>query len=265
MKTGKEQIEAVFTANKKPLLVAFTVAGDPDYETSLKIIKEMAASDADIIELGLPFSDPVADGPVIQCADIRAMDAGMNTDRLFDLVRDFRAENETPVVILTYANLLVRRGITRFYADAAAAGVNGVVIADVPFEESGPFTRAAEDSGIAPIMMVSPTTTDERLAGIVSKAAGFIYLVAVMGVTGARTGVEHSAVDLLNRVKAKTAVPIAPGFGISTPGQVQEWAKQGADAVIVGSAIVRRIEEHIGDPDAIVTAVGEYIRTLKQA
>jgi tryptophan synthase alpha chain len=264
MKSGKEHIEAVFTLNKKPLLVAFTVAGDPDYETSLGIIKEMAESGAEIIELGLPFSDPVADGPVIQSADIRAMDAGMNADRLFELVKDFRKEKDTPVVILTYVNLIMNRGISQFYADAASAGINGVVIADVPFEESEPFVKAAQECGIAPIMMVSPTTTDERLSRIVSKAAGFIYLVAVMGVTGARTGVEHSAVNLLDRVKAKTNVPVAPGFGISTPEQIQEWAKHGADAVIVGSAIVRKIEEHIGDPDAIIAAVGEYIKTLKQ-
>ncbi len=263
MRNGKEQIEAVFAAKKKPLLVAFTVAGDPDYKTSLRIIQEMAAAGADIIELGLPFSDPVADGPVIQRADLRAMDAGMNTDRLLDLVQEFRAESKIPIVILTYANLIMRRGISKFYADAAAAGIDGVVIADVPFEESEPFTKAAEETGIAPIMMVSPTTSDERLAGILAKAAGFIYLVAVMGVTGARTGVEQAAVDLLTRVQKQTSVPVAPGFGISTPDQVKEWAGHGADAVIVGSAIVKRIEEYIGDPDAGIVAVGEYIRTLK--
>ncbi|MDD1727621.1 MAG: tryptophan synthase subunit alpha [Methanospirillum sp.] len=264
MKTGKETIEAVFAAHTKPLLVAFTVAGDPEYGVSLRIMKEMALAGADIIELGLPFSDPVADGPVIQRADLRAMDTGMNTDRLLDLVREFRSSSKVPIVILTYANLIMRRGISRFYTDAAAAGIDGVVIADVPYEESEPFTKAAEQSGVAPIMMVSPTTSDERLSGILNKAAGFIYLVAVMGVTGARTGVEQTALDLLKRVKTKTSVPVAPGFGISTPEQVREWADHDADAVIVGSAIVRRIEDNLGDPDAIVSAVGTYIRTLKK-
>nr|WP_319538531.1 tryptophan synthase subunit alpha [uncultured Methanospirillum sp.] len=263
MRNGKEQIEAVFAAKKRPLLVAFTVAGDPDYGTSLQIIREMSAVGADIIELGLPFSDPVADGPVIQRADLRAMGADMNTDRLFDLVKEFRTESNVPIVILTYANLIMRRGISTFYEDAAAAGIDGVVIADVPFEESEPFTKAAGETGIAQIMMVSPTTSDERLEEILARAAGFIYLVAVMGVTGARTGVEQPAVDLLARVQKRTSVPVAPGFGISTPSQVKEWADHGADAVIVGSAIVKRIEEHIGDPEAAIAAVGEYIRTLK--
>ncbi|MFH0968118.1 MAG: tryptophan synthase subunit alpha, partial [Methanobacteriota archaeon] len=184
MSTGKGRIDAVFAGREKPLLVAFTVAGDPDYTTSLEIIRGMAVSGADIIELGLPFSDPVADGPVIQRADLRAMEAGMNTDRLFDLVRDFRAESRVPVVVLTYANLIMRRGITVFYQDAAQAGIDGVVIADVPHEESSPFIQAAQAAGVAPIMMVSPTTSPERLDLILGSAAGFIYLVAVMGITG---------------------------------------------------------------------------------
>lgn len=264
MKTGRERLEMVFSEKRKPLLVAFTVAGDPDYATSLEIIKGMAASGADIIEFGLPFSDPVADGPVIQRADLRAMEAGMNTDHLLDLVREFRGESDVPVVILTYANLIIHRGVTRFYSDAARAGIDGVVIADVPFEESEPFAQAAEAAGVAPIMMISPTTSDQRLEGILEKAAGFIYLVAVMGVTGARTGVEKSAVDMLTRVKAKTTIPIAPGFGISTPEQVRAWADAGADAVIVGSAIVRRIEENLGDKKGVIDAVSQFVRSLSQ-
>lgn len=261
---GKERIDTVFASEKKPLLVAFTVAGDPDYDTGLSIIKKMAESGADIIELGLPFSDPVADGPVIQRADLRAMEAGMNTDRLFDLVRDFRAGCGVPVVILTYANLIIRRGISRFYLEAAEAGVDGVVIADVPYEESSPFVQAAQAAGIAPIMMVSPTTSPERLDGILGSAAGFIYLVAVMGITGARTGVDPSAVELLRTVKGKTRVPVAPGFGISTSEQVKEWTDAGADAVIVGSAIVKKIEENLGESEAIIDAVSKIVISLSR-
>lgn len=264
MSTGTERINGRFKSGKKPLLVAFTVAGDPDYKASLSIIKEMAASGADIIELGLPFSDPVADGPVIQRADIRAMEAGMNTDRLFDLVREFRAESAVPIVILTYANLIMRRGIARFYQEAAEAGIDGVVIADVPCEESHPFIQAAKQVGISQIMMVSTTTSPERLAGILSRASGFIYLVAVMGVTGARTGVDPAAVALLTLVKEKTSVPVAPGFGISSPEQVHEWTTAGADAVIVGSAIVKQIEENLENRARIPGAVGAYIRKLKE-
>lgn len=264
MTTGRERIDTVFATREKPLLVAFTVAGDPDYTTSLDIIRGMAASGADIIELGLPFSDPVADGPVIQRADIRAMESGMNTDRLFDLVRDFRIDSSAPVVILTYANLIMRRGINKFYQDAAFAGIDGVVIADVPYEESPPFVQAAEKAGVCPIMMVSPTTSPERLDKIIGSAAGFIYLVAVMGITGVRTGVDQAAIDLLKEVQKKTVVPVAPGFGISTSEQVQEWADAGADAVIVGSALVRKIEENLGDKKAMLDSISETIRSLKK-
>jgi tryptophan synthase alpha chain len=190
------------------------------------------------------------------------MGAGMNTERLLDLVRDFRTESDTPIVILTYANLIIRRGIERFYQDAADAGIDGVVIADVPYEEAMPFIDGAKKSGIAPIMMVSPTTSDERLKGILSHASGFIYLVAVKGVTGTRTGVDPAAIELLHRVKEKTPVPVAPGFGISTSEQVKEWADAGADAVIVGSAIVRRIEEHLNNKDDTIQKVGKYINEL---
>ena len=264
MTTGREQIDAVFTGGKKPLLVAFTVAGDPDYRTSLAIIRGMVASGADIIELGLPFSDPVADGPVIQSADLRAMESGMNTDRLFDLVREFRAEKSVPVVVLTYANLIIRRGIPRFYLDAAQAGIDGVVIADVPYEESPPFVQAAEAAGVAPVMMISPTTSSERLDRILVSAAGFIYLVAVMGITGVRSGIDPNAINLLKQVKRRTDLPIAPGFGISTPEQVREWTDAGADAVIVGSAIVKKIEENLGDSKAIISAVSVVVRSLSQ-
>ncbi len=264
MSNGMARIDAVFRSNKIPRLVAFTVAGDPDFETSLSIMKEMAGAGADIIELGLPFSDPVADGPVIQRADIRAMEAGMNTDRLFSLVSEFRKESSVPIVILTYANLIMRRGFSRFYQEAAQAGIDGVVIADVPCEESDPFINAAREAGVCHIMMISTTTSPERLKGILGLSSGFIYLVAVKGVTGARTGVSDAAKNLLVSVKRETSVPVAPGFGIATPGQVKEWTDAGADAVIVGSAIVMQIEENLQSRDLAAPAVGRFIRNLKE-
>lgn len=264
MSNGMERIDAVFRSAKPPRLIAFTVAGDPDFETSLSIIREMARAGADIIELGLPFSDPVADGPVIQRADIRAMEAGMNTDRLFELVNEFRKESSVPIVILTYANLIMRRGISQFYQDAAQAGIDGIVIADVPCEEGEPFIKAAREAGICHIMMVSTTTSPERLKGILARSSGFIYLVAVKGVTGARTGVSDAAKRLLASVKRETHVPVAPGFGIASPGQVKEWTKAGADAVIVGSAIVMQIEENLQSRDLAAPAVGSFIRSLKE-
>jgi tryptophan synthase alpha chain len=264
MTSGEKRIARVFETGKKPLVVAFTVAGDPDVPTSLAIMKEMAASGADIIELGLPWSDPVADGPVIQRADLRALSGGMNTDRLFDLVRSFRSGHVVPVVLLTYANPVLRRGVERFYREAADAGIDGVVIADVPLEESAPFSGAARASGIAPVVMVSPMTPPERISRIVSAGGGFIYLVAALGVTGVRQGTDPAAITLLAAVKARTTLPVAPGFGISSPAQVREWERAGADAVIVGSAIVRIIEKRHGDPEGIVCGIGEFIRALKQ-
>lgn len=261
---GKERIDAVFTKENKPALITFTVAGDPDYQTSLALIREMAAAGADIIELGLPFSDPVADGPIIQKADIRAMDGGMNTDQLFALVREFRAGNTTPVVILTYANLVIRRGIDQFCTDASDAGIDGLVIADLPYEESAPFRAAAEKRGLILVMMISQTTSIERLDTIIGAASGFLYLVAVKGITGVRTGIDQDSVRLLREVRSKTKIPIAPGFGISTREQVQEWVKSGADGVIVGSAIVRTIENHLQNSNEMIQAVGAFVRDLKR-
>jgi len=263
MITSRERIDAVFATGRKPVLITFTVAGDPDYKASLSLIREMAKAGADIIELGLPFSDPVADGPVIQRADLRAMEAGMNTDRLFDLVREFRNGDSTPVVVLTYANLVVCRGIDRFYQEASSAGIDGVVIADVPYEESAPFRTAAEKAGIVQVMMVSPTTSPDRLDRILSAASGFIYLVAVMGITGVRTGVDQAAISLLRTVQTKTQLPVAPGFGISTRSQVLEWAGAGADAVIVGSAIVNLIEMYRQNPEEMIRKVCTFVKELR--
>jgi len=253
----------VFRQRKgKSLLMTFTVAGDPDYETSLQIIKALIKGGADIIELGLPFSDPVADGPVIQRADQRALASGMNTDRFFELCRRVRSENEIPLVVLTYTNLVFRRGIDKFYNDAAKAGINAVVIADLPYEESGHYIQAAEKSGILPVMMVSTTTSNERLLEILKVKSGFIYLVAVLGVTGARKGINSDSVKLLKKIKSMTTIPVAPGFGISERDQVAQWESAGADAVIVGSGVVKIIEERINNPDDIEQELVGYVRSL---
>jgi tryptophan synthase alpha chain len=247
---------------RKSLLMTFTVAGDPDFGTSLEIIKALIKGGADIIELGLPFSDPVADGPVIQRADQRALAAGMNTDRFFDLCRMVRRECEIPLVVLTYTNLVFRRGIEKFYSDAAKAGINAVVIADLPYEESGPYVQAAEKSGVLPVMMVSTTTSDERLLGILKVKSGFIYLVAVLGVTGARTGINPDSVRLLKKIKGMTTIPVAPGFGISEREQVVQWESTGADAVIVGSGVVKIIEEEISNHEQMQQKLISYVRSL---
>jgi tryptophan synthase alpha chain len=219
------------------------VAGDPDYAGSIRVGRCLAQAGADMLELVMPFSDPVADGPVIQEAGNRALAAGMTPDLLFSLVSDMRKETGIPLLIMTYANIVIQRGISRFYLDAARAGADGVVVADVPAEEAVPFCDAARDAGIDPILFVSPTTSPERLEMILSRGRGFIYLVAAMGVTGVREGVAPETLACLCAVKQRANLPVVPGFGISAPEHVRAYGLAGADGVIVGSAIVRIVGE----------------------
>ncbi len=259
----RSRITEAFRARKRPLLVACTVAGDPDYEASLGIVRELVASGGDIIELVMPFSDPVADGPVMQQAAARALSSGMNTDRLFALIRDIRRETDVPLIVLTYANLVLQRGISRFYRDAADAGADGVAVADVPVEEAGPFRAAAADAGIDHILFASQTTSEERLSGITEQARGFIYLVAAMGVTGVRDEIDPGILSCVKEVKRRSRIPVVPGFGISTYGQIKAYAAAGADGVIVGSAIVREIGEHAGDRDHMLPAVRRVMNRIR--
>ena len=256
------RIEKAFGTRTRPLLVACLVAGDPSYRASLGMLREIDGAGADIIELVMPFSDPVADGPVMQQAIQRALSAGMNTDALFSLVGDFRAGSKTPLVILTYANLVVQRGIPSFYRDAAAAGVDGIAVADVPLEEADPFCRAARNTGIDPILFVSQTTSRERLHGIVARAGGFLYLVAALGVTGVRGEVDPATLEYIRTIKEMSELPVVPGFGISTPHQVEAYSRAGADGVIVGSAIVKEVGDRVGRPDEMKAAVGDMVRAL---
>ncbi|ABD41512.1 tryptophan synthase, alpha chain [Methanospirillum hungatei JF-1] len=257
------RLKEAFETRTKSLLMTFTVAGDPDFETSLEIIKALENGGADIIELGLPFSDPVADGPVIQQADQRALASGMNTDRFFDLVREVRKSSDIPLVVLTYTNLILQRDINTFYQDAADAGIDAVVVADLPYEEAGPYITAAETAGVAPVMMVSTTTSPERLSKILTVKSGFIYLVAALGVTGMRQKTDPVAQKLLADLKNRTDIPIAPGFGISDREQVREWTDAGADAVIVGSALVREIEDSLVKPDTLIPRITAFVQSLK--
>jgi tryptophan synthase, alpha subunit len=257
------RLKEAFDTRTKSLLMTFTVAGDPDFATSLEIIKALENGGADIIELGLPFSDPVADGPVIQQADQRALASGMNTDRFFDLVREIRKSSDIPLVVLTYTNLILQRDINTFYTDAANAGIDAVVVADLPYEEAGPYITAAETAGVAPVMMVSTTTSPERLSKILTVKSGFIYLVAALGVTGMRQKTDPVAQKLLADLKNRTDIPIAPGFGISDREQVREWTDAGADAVIVGSALVREIEDSLVKPDTLIPRITAFVQSLK--
>jgi len=259
------RISGVFNNRTSPALIGFTVAGDPDLTTSMRIARTLIHAGTDILELGVPFSDPVADGPTIQRADDRALAAGTTPDTVFAIVHELRQQSDVPLVLLTYYNTVFRRGIERFYRDARAAGVDGILIADLPVEESGEVLEAAERNAIDQILLVAQTTSNERLRTIAANAGGFLYLVSVLGVTGARSGVPQAAFDLVRRVKAVTDLPVALGFGISTPDQVASCAAHGADGVIVGSAIVDIIERTIRDPDAMEDELAGFIARMKRA
>jgi tryptophan synthase alpha chain len=249
---------------KKPAFIGFTVAGDPDKVTSIRIARALIAGGTDIIELGVPFSDPVADGPTIQKADERALAADTTPDTVFDIVKEIRKKSEVPLVFLTYYNIVYRRGVERFYQEARDAGVDGILIADMPVEESEEICAAAARYGIDPIFLITQTTSDKRIKKIAAKAHGYLYLVAVLGVTGIRDQVSEGAIDLLHRVRRHTKLPLALGFGISTPAQAQICTRAGADGVIVGSAIVEIIERNLSDNDTMVLELQDYVRSMKR-
>jgi tryptophan synthase alpha chain len=259
------RIEAVFSRRKKPAFIGFTVAGDPDKETCIRAAMALINGGTDILELGVPFSDPVADGPTIQKADERALAAGTKIDTVFDIVRELRKKTGVPIVFLAYYNMVYHRGIDRFYKEAHDAGVDGILIADMPVEESEDVYETARRYGIDPIFLITQTTSDERIKKIASRAHGYLYLVAVLGVTGVRDTVSSGAIDLLQRVRKQTAVPLALGFGISTPGHAKICAEAGADGIIVGSAIVDIVERNQGNPDTMARDLKTFVEQMKKA
>jgi tryptophan synthase alpha chain len=259
------RIDRVFENRKKTVFIGFTVAGDPDEATSLRIAKALIDGGTDILEFGVPFSDPVADGPVIQRADERALAAGTNPDRIFRLVKAVREYSDVPIVFLTYYNIVHKRGIGRFYREAHEAGVDGILIADMPVEESGEVTQAAAQYGIDPIFLITQTTSDDRVRKIAGQAKGYLYLVAVLGVTGVRDQVSSGAIELLQRVRKHTSLPLALGFGISAPEHAKTCAEAGADGIIVGSAIVSIVERNLGNPESMERDLRDYVARMKLA
>ena len=258
-------IQNVFRRPGTTAFIGFTVGGDPDAETSFRIARALIDGGTDILEIGIPFSDPVADGPTIQRADDRARAAGATPSTIFALVKKIRAYSDVPIVFLTYYNIVFRRGIERFYEEAGEAGVDGILIADMPVEESEEVTGIAARYGIDPIFLITRTTDDERIVKIAGNAKGYLYLVSVLGVTGVRETVPEEALDLLRRVRTYTDLPLALGFGISTPDHARTCAAAGADGIIVGSAIVDIIEKNLGDPDAMEQQLVDYVSRMKTA
>ena len=266
------RIDATFRSLRaagRAAFIPFLVAGDPNKETFLDIIAAIEPV-ADIIELGIPFTDPVADGPVIQAADARALAAGVSLSRAIGLLAAVRSMTSKPIVVLTYANVVgVGERLARTMDALQAAGVDGIVIADACFEESSTFREVARARGMHLINLVAPTTSPERLCLIIAAATGFVYLVAVKGVTGARAAVVSDTRDLLARVlharSGSIPVPACVGFGISSPVHAAEIASLGADGIIVGSALVQQIQHHLDDTGAMIEAVEMACKHMRAA
>ena len=227
--------------------IAYVMAGDPDPETGLAILEGLPAAGADFIELGIPFSDPMADGPPIQRAALRALAAGMSLESVFDLVRRFRAtDTTTPIILMGYLNPIVSLGYEAFAAKAAAAGVDGLIAVDCPPEEADPLADALDANGVDLVRLATPTTDDARLAIVARRTRGFVYYVSVTGVTGAKAAVAADVAPAVARVRAASGLPVAVGFGIRTPEQARSMARV-ADAAVVGSALVDAIAEAIAE------------------
>lgn len=238
-------------------LVAFIVGGDPSVEKSYETACDVIEAGTDVLEIGLPFSDPIADGPTIQAAGQRALEAGMDTDKYFKLVKRIDEKYETPLVCLTYYNIVLAYGLDRFAKACKDSGVEGVIIPDLPIEEAGEFRQALAKEKVDFIFLVAETTTDDRLDKILAAATGFVYVVALLGTTGTRDKVSPKLKSLIARIRKRTKLPLAVGFGISRPEHVKEVLSYGADAAIVGSGIVKKI----GNGED----VGGYVRQLKAA
>ncbi|MCE5214910.1 MAG: tryptophan synthase subunit alpha [Methanobacterium sp.] len=253
----KNQGEAAF--------IPFVVAGDPDFETSLSIVRKFVKSGADALEIGFPFSDPVADGPTVQEADVRALKMGMTTKRGFEFIKKIRQFTNIPIGILVYYNLIYQMGIDEFYQTAKESGVNGILSADLPPEEAEAAVAAARKYKIDQIFMVAQTTSNERLQSIKKMCSGFLYVVAVMGVTGARSQLKKSTVELVERVKGHSDLPLAVGFGISKPEHVQQVVAAGSDGAIVASALLNIISDNLKDKELMLARIAEFSRELKIA
>lgn len=246
---------------RKKALITFITAGDPDIDTTKEIIFELEKSGADIIELGIPFSDPMADGPTIQAAYERALKKGTRLAEVLALVKEVREKSEIPIVLFGYYNPIFKYGLKRFASDAKAAGADGALIVDLPPEEADDLKNELDKTGLDLIFLLTPTSGEDRIKIVASKASGFIYFVSVTGVTGARREVSGKLPAYVKKVKKHTSLPVGVGFGISTPEQAKEVAVF-SDAVIVGSAIINIIGKSSGS-ETLLKEVGDFVSSLK--
>ena len=240
--------------------IAFITCGDPDLETTAKSVRAAVAGGADLIELGIPFSDPTAEGPVIQGANIRALSGGVTTDKIFDLVRELRRDVKIPLVFMTYANVVYSYGADRFISTCRDIGIDGLILPDLPYEEKDEFLPVCRKYGVDLVSLVAPTS-EGRIAMIAKEAEGFLYIVSSLGVTGVRGEITTDLGSIVSVVRENTDIPCAIGFGISTPEQAKKMAGY-ADGVIVGSAIIKILEKYGREAPPHVE---EYVRSMKDA
>ncbi|MDE7434392.1 MAG: tryptophan synthase subunit alpha [Lachnospiraceae bacterium] len=240
--------------------IAFITCGDPDLETTAAVVRAAVDNGADLIELGIPFSDPTAEGPVIQGANLRALQGGVTTDRILAFVRELRQDVKIPMVFMTYANVVFSYGTERFMAACQEVGIDGIILPDLPFEEKDEFQPVCRKYGVDLISLIAPTS-ENRIAMIAKEAEGFLYIVSSLGVTGTRSEIKTDLASIVQVVRQNTDIPCAIGFGISTPAQAAQMAAI-SDGAIVGSAIIRLIEEHGRDA---AQYVGEYVKSMKEA
>ena len=246
--------------DNKKAFIPFITCGDPDLETTRRIVRAACDNGADLVELGIPFSDPTAEGPVIQGANLRALKGGVTTDKIFDMVRELRGDITVPMVFMTYANIVYSYDAERFIKPCSEIGIDGIILPDLPYEEKEEFEDICVKYDVDLISLIAPTSRN-RIAMIAKEAKGFIYVVSSLGVTGMRSEIKTDLKSIVDIIRANTDVPCAIGFGISTPEQAKKMADI-SDGAIVGSAIIRIIAEHGAEAPAFV---GEYVKSMKDA
>ena len=260
--TRIERRFAALKAEGRAGLVAFVTAGDPDYQTSLDLVRALPGAGADVIELGMPFTDPMADGPAIQASSLRALAQGMSLPKTLQLVRDFRAgDSDTPIVLMGYYNPVYSYGVGAFLKAAKEAGVDGLIVVDLPPEEDSELCLPALQAGLNFIRLATPTTDDKRLPAVLRNTSGFVYYVSIAGITGTRSAATTDIATAVARLKRHTSLPVAVGFGIKTADQAAAVARD-ADAAVVGSALVQKIADNLTDASAAKEAVLALVRDL---
>lgn len=248
-------------------LIGYITAGDPNPEMTPKIADALIRGGVDVLELGLPFSDPIADGPTIQAASLRALNAGTTPLKVLETAKQIKQQHDVPIVIMTYYNPVFRLGLENFCITAKKSGVDGLIVPDLPVEEATDYKKAASTEGLDTIFLAAPSTSNQRLIKIVEASSGFLYLVSHFGVTGAQSTIENSTIQLIKRIKPFTdgKIPLAVGFGISTPQHIQQVIDAGADAAIVGSAFINIIQKNAGNTQKMLKELETTARALKSA